>query len=68
VARPDLVETTALGAAGLAGLGAGLWKSAKDFLARRTFTRFAPSAGRGAVQARAAEWQRAVQTALHWAG
>ena len=68
VARPDLVETTALGAAGLAGLGAGLWKSAKDFLARRTFTRFAPSAGRRAVQARAAEWHRAVQTALHWAG
>ena len=68
VARPDLVETTALGAAGLAGLGAGLWKSAKDFLAGRTFTRFAPSAGRRAVQARAAEWHRAVQTALHWAG
>jgi len=67
VARPDLVETTALGAAGLAGLGAGLWKSAKDFLAGRTFTRFAPSAGRHAVQARAGEWHRAVQTALHWA-
>ncbi len=68
VARPDLVETTALGAAGLAGLGAGLWKSADDFLARRTFTRFAPSAARRTVQARAAEWHRAVQTALHWAG
>ena len=67
VARPDLVETTALGAAGLAGLGAGLWKSANDFLAGRTFTRFAPSAARRAVQARAAEWHRAVQTALHWA-
>jgi len=68
VARPDLVETTALGAAGLAGLGAGLWKSADDFLSGRTFTRFAPSAQRRAVQARAAEWHRAVQTALHWAG
>ena len=68
VARPDLVETTALGAAGLAGLGAGLWKSANDFLAGRTFTPFAPSAARRAVQARAAEWHRAVQTALHWAG
>jgi len=68
VARPDLVETTALGAAGLAGLGAGLWKSSDDFLAGRSFTRFAPSAGRRAVQARATEWHRAVQTALHWAG
>ena len=68
VARPDLVETTALGAAGLAGLGAGLWKSADDFLAGRLFTKFAPGAGRRAVQARAAEWHRAVETALHWAG
>ena len=68
VARPDLVETTALGAAGLAGLGAGLWKSADDFLAGRRFTKFAPGAGRRAVQARAAEWHRAVETALHWAG
>src|SRR6266571_4938906 len=68
VARPDLVETTALGAAGLAGLGAGLWKSADDFLAGRMFTKFAPGTGRGALQARAAEWHRAVETALHWAG
>jgi glycerol kinase len=68
VARPDLVETTALGAAGLAGLGAGLWKSADDFLASRMFTRFAPSLERKAVQPRAAEWHRAVQAALHWAG
>ncbi|HLZ44931.1 MAG TPA: glycerol kinase GlpK [Gemmatimonadales bacterium] len=68
VARPDIVETTALGAAGLAGLGAGLWQSADDFLAGRMFTRFTPGLQRRAVQARAAEWHRAVQTALHWAG
>ncbi len=68
VARPDLIETTALGAAGLAGLGAGLWSSADDFLEGRQFTTFAPGAQRKVVQARAAEWHRAVQTALHWAG
>ena len=68
VARPDLVETTALGAAGLAGLGAGLWSSADAFLEGRQFTTFAPGAQRKVVQARAAEWHRAVQTALHWAG
>ena len=67
VARPDLVETTALGAAGLAGLGAGLWSSADDFLEGRQFTTFTPGSQRRAVQARAAEWHRAVQTALHWA-
>ncbi|HEY4129304.1 MAG TPA: glycerol kinase, partial [Gemmatimonadaceae bacterium] len=31
VERPSMVETTALGAAGLAGLGAGVWKSAAEF-------------------------------------
>ena len=67
VARPDLVETTALGAAGLAGLGAGLWQRPEDFLAGRRFTRFSPGRGRKSVQARAAEWHRAVATALYWA-
>src|SRR5258708_23177353 len=68
VARPDLVETTALGAAGLAALRAGLLKTADHFLARRPFTKFAPSAGRRAGPAPGAAWHRAVQTALHWAG
>src|SRR5204862_23809 len=50
------------------GLGPGLWNSADDFLGGRQFTSFAPSAHRKAVQTRAAEWHRAVQAALHWAG
>lgn len=32
VRRPGLVETTALGAAGLAGLSTGVWKDPEDFL------------------------------------
>ncbi|HEY6807825.1 MAG TPA: glycerol kinase GlpK, partial [Gemmatimonadales bacterium] len=40
VARPDLVETTALGAAGLAGLAAGVWANGDEFLAGRRFRRF----------------------------
>ncbi len=32
VRRPALVETTALGAAGLAGLGSGVWKNAEEFM------------------------------------
>jgi glycerol kinase len=67
VARPDLVETTALGAAALAGLGAGMWRNPSDFLAGRRFTRFTPGRGRKEAQARAAGWQRAVATALYWA-
>ena len=33
VHRPDMIETTALGAAGLAGLASGVWDSASGFLA-----------------------------------
>src|SRR5262249_1669691 len=67
VARPDLVETTALGAAGLAGIATGVWARAADFLERRTFRRFTPRAEGPALRARAVEWRRAVGTALHWA-
>jgi glycerol kinase len=67
VARPDVVETTALGAAALAGLGAGLWTSGQEFLAGRTFKRFLPGEHARAARAREADWRRAVDTALHWA-
>jgi len=67
VARPDVLETTALGAAALAGLELGVWKAPRDFLAGRRFTQFRPSRNRRAVQERQAEWRRAVATALYWA-
>jgi glycerol kinase len=67
VERPDLVETTALGAAGLAGLALGLWKSTDEFLAGRTFTRFVPRIGAEARQAHLDAWHRAVSAALAWA-
>jgi glycerol kinase len=67
VERPDMVETTAAGAAGLAGLATGVWSSPDEFLAGRRFARFTPGAGRAAAQAGAAGWAAAVDTALHWA-
>ena len=66
VERPANVETTALGAAGLAGIAAGVWENADKFLAAQRFTSFAPAAKSGARALRA-EWGRAVQAALHWA-
>ena len=66
VERPDIVETTALGAGGLAGLAAGVWNNPADFLAGRTFTRFDPRAD-GAAAADLAGWRRAVRTSLSWA-
>jgi glycerol kinase len=66
VERPAMIETTALGAAGLAGIASGVWRSADDFLAARPFTRFEPAAiERGAHDH--AGWRRAVRAALGWA-
>ena len=67
VERPDMVETTALGAAGLAGLGAGVWRDADEFLATRRFTQFEPRMDRDAARALMHGWDRAVRTAIGWA-
>ncbi len=68
VERPNVVETTALGAAGLAGLASGVWSDGNAFLAGRHVTRFTPTHG-GTVSAAAAYagWRRAVRAALGWA-
>ena len=67
VERPDMVETTALGAAGLAGLGAGVWRDTNEFLATRHFTRFEPRMDREKARKLVQGWDRAVRAALGWA-
>jgi glycerol kinase len=67
VERPDLIETTALGAAGLAGLALGIWRDTKQFLGGRTFARFEPSTNTREREIRLAGWRRAVSAALTWA-
>jgi glycerol kinase len=64
VRRPDVVDSTAMGAAGLAGLATGVWRSADQFIAARRYQTFEP--GRMPLAAWQ-EWQRAVRTALAWA-
>jgi len=67
VERPDVVETTALGAAGLAGLAAGIWSSADDFIARRKFASFQPEMSRDDARTLMDGWQRAVRATISWA-
>jgi glycerol kinase len=67
VARPDVLETTALGAAALAGLALGVWSNPQEFLAGRRFRRFLPGPGARGARARTRQWQRAVATARYWA-
>jgi glycerol kinase len=71
VERPEIVETTALGAAFLAGLGVGVWDSTDDL--RETWhldARFEPSDdadSRAAADAAYARWQEGVRRSLAWA-
>ncbi len=68
VVRPEVTETTALGAAYLAGLGAGYWRSADELAAQwRAARRFEPGPGRNAAVARRGEWTRAVGRSRDWA-
>src|SRR5574341_2354025 len=68
VLRPSVIETTALGAAYLAGLGAGVWRSLDEVSRRWTIERtFAPAMDAEARAARCASWRRAVERARHWA-
>jgi glycerol kinase len=67
VVRPEVTETTALGAAFLAGLAAGVWRSTDELGARwRAERRFEPRMGRDEAAARMLEWSRAVQRARGW--
>lgn len=64
VRRPDVIETTALGAAGLAGIALGLWHDADDFTEARRFTAFAPGMSAAERAERLAGWQTAIRAAL----
>jgi glycerol kinase len=70
IERPASVETTALGAAGLAGVASEVWSDPATFLESINFTRFEPRNTRDSRDTAAAgyrAWQKAVRTALFWA-
>ncbi len=65
VERPDFVETTALGAAMLAGVGAGLYGSlAEAAVMRGKVGRFSPAMDGAAREARLAGWKDALGRVL----
>jgi glycerol kinase len=64
VVRPTVVETTALGAAYLAGLAAGVWRSQAELASHWRAERvFEPSIPRDQAAARMAQWEHAVRQA-----
>ncbi|UQZ86514.1 Glycerol kinase [Paenibacillus konkukensis] len=61
VARPKTIETTALGAAMLAGLAVGFWKDVAELETLKGFDRtFVPQQGEEFRERRMAGWKRAV--------
>jgi glycerol kinase len=68
VVRPAVTETTALGAAYLAGLGVGFWKSADELVGQwRVDRRFEPRMDAAASRALRLRWSEAVERSRGWA-
>lgn len=67
VERPENIETTALGAAMLAGLGAGLWKDSKELAEIRKAERvFRASTTAKDRRVNLKRWRKAVKRAQNW--
>jgi glycerol kinase len=67
VIRPKVTETTALGAAYLAGLAVGYWESTDQIAEQWAVDRrFEPEMSRDEAERRMAEWHRAVERAKGW--
>jgi glycerol kinase len=66
VVRPRVTETTALGAAYLAGLATGFWPSPNELRSKRDDVRFEPKMDEAERTRRRALWQRAVERSRDW--
>ncbi len=67
VVRPRVSETTALGAAYLAGLTTGIWQGPEEIAKQwRVEHVFGPSISRDEAQARMGQWRRAVDRSRGW--
>jgi glycerol kinase len=68
VVRPKVQETTALGAAYLAGLATGYWESTEEIAEQWSVDRrFEPSMDRSRVEELMAGWRKALERSKDWA-
>lgn len=68
VVRPAVIETTAQGAAYLAGLSVGVWNNISEIESMRTIDRvFEPKMSNDEAHTRRNRWQNALQRSMGWA-
>lgn len=66
VERAEIIESTALGAAYLAGIGVGLWKKEDILKNRKIQKEFNPQMEEGKRQKLYATWKKAVSRSMSW--
>lgn len=67
VERPSIVETTALGAAYLAGLAVGFWENKENIKQNWCLEKsFSPNMSEEEREEKHKKWTKAVQKSLHW--
>jgi glycerol kinase len=67
VDRPQIIETTALGAAYLAGLAVGVWSNKEELkTAWKLDVRFEPVMDKSEADKLYKGWQKAVKHSMHW--
>ena len=67
VVRPKITETTALGAAYLAGLAVGFWKSEDEIASQwQTGRRFEPALPQAQARELRGRWSEALERAKRW--
>ena len=67
IVRPQVTETTALGAAYLAGLAVGFWTGSDDIAANwHVEQRFEPTMRRSNIERRRSRWASALDRSRRW--
>ncbi|NLK87244.1 MAG: glycerol kinase GlpK [Clostridiaceae bacterium] len=67
VKKPEITETTAMGAAFLAGMGAGIWSGQDEIAAKWKLSReYSPSMDASIREGLYESWKRAVERSLGW--
>jgi len=66
VERPEIIESTALGAAYLAGIAVGIWKKEDIISGRKPDKLFEPNMGKEERTKLYKGWQKAVERSMNW--